>query len=254
MGTELIPVGVRLADDVEFFDDGRPNPYRARVRWTDPVTKRRKSKSESVKTREAADEWIEGMKRAARGGVDPFAATMTLADYGESVMKLALRGLEAKTLDPYLAGWRKRVVPTLGHIPVRMITHGAVDRAVHGWIADECSRSTVKNSLAALVRVMEQAVRDGIIERNPTRVTGWQREYQHAEDELDNPRALALPIASWSPGASMPSAPMRLLGCSPVHVAAGSQRRCCATRRIGMRSSPSWGSNTCGVTTFDTPG
>ena len=133
------------------------------------------------------------MHRAARGGVDPIAATMTLADYGDAVMSLAVRGLEAKTLDPYLAGWRKRVVPALGHLPVRMITNGAVDRVVHAWIADECSRSTVKNSLAMLVRVMEQAVRDGIIDRNPARVTGWQREYQRAEDELDDPRSLALP-------------------------------------------------------------
>ena len=38
---------------------------------------------------------------------------------------------------------------------------------------------------------MEQAVRDGIIDRNPAKVTGWQREYQRAEDELDNPRSLA---------------------------------------------------------------
>ena len=74
-----------------------------------------------------------------------------------------------------------------------MITNGAVDRAVHGWIADECSRSTVKNSLAVLVRVMEQAVRDGLIQRNPAQLTGWQREYQRAEDELDDPRSLALP-------------------------------------------------------------
>jgi hypothetical protein len=104
----------------------------------------------------------EQMRRSARGGVDPIAATMRLSEYGQAVMDLATRGLERKTLDPYLAGWRKRVVPTLGHLPVRMITNGAVDRAVHGWIADECSRSTVKNSLAMLVRVMEQAVRDGI--------------------------------------------------------------------------------------------
>ena len=40
---------------------------------------------------------------------------------------------------------------------------------------------------------MEQAVRDGIIDRNPAQVTGWQREYQRAEDELDDPRSLALP-------------------------------------------------------------
>ncbi|MDT7729010.1 MAG: hypothetical protein QOI21_5586 [Actinomycetota bacterium] len=111
-------------------------------------------------------------------------------------MTLALRGLEAKTTDPYLAGWRKRVVPTLGHLPVRMITHGAVDRAVLGWIADECGKSTVKNSLAVLVRIMEQAFRDGIIDRNPARISGWQRQYHQAEDELDDPRTLAL--ADWA--------------------------------------------------------
>jgi hypothetical protein len=58
--------------------------------------------------------------------------------------------------------------------------NGAVDRVVHAGIADECSRSTVKNSLAILVRVMEQAVRDGIIDRNAARVTGWQSEFQLA--------------------------------------------------------------------------
>jgi integrase len=186
------PIGVSLSSDVEFREE-RPKPHKARVRWIDPTTKQRRSKSESFGTLEEAQAWIDGMERAARGGIDPTAATMRLGDYGNTVMTLAIRGLERKTLDPYMAGWRKRVVPTLGHIPVRMVTNGAVDRAVHGWIADECSRSTVKNSIAILVRVLEQAVRDGIIDRNPARVSGWQREYQQAEDELDDPRSLALP-------------------------------------------------------------
>jgi hypothetical protein len=189
---QMPPIGVSLSSDVE-FREGRPAPYKARVRWIDPVTKRRPSKSESFATPEEAQAWVDAMTRAARAGIDPTAATMRLGDYGNAVMTLAIRGLERKTLDPYLAGWRKRVVPTLGHIPVRMVTNGVVDRAVHGWIADENSRSTVKNSLAILVRVMEQAVRDGIIDRNPAKVIGWQREYQRAEDELDNPRSLALP-------------------------------------------------------------
>jgi integrase len=194
MKPEQWPVGVSLSADVEYRAD-RPEPYRARVRWIDTASKRRRSKSLACPTERDALEWIEAIRRMALAGVDPDTATMTLADYGESVMALALRGLEGKTLDPYLAGWRKRVVPALGHLPLRMVTNGAVDRAVHGWIADECSRSTVKNSLAALVRVLEQAVRDGIVDRNPARVIGWQREYQRAEDELNDPRALALP--SW---------------------------------------------------------
>ncbi len=189
---QMPPIGVSLSPDVE-ERPGRPRPYRARVRWIDPVAKQRRSKSESFETPEQAQAWIDDMQRAGRGGLDPGAATMRLAEYGTSVMPLATRGLERKTLDPYLAGWRKRVVPTIGRIPVRMVTNGVVDRAVHGWIADECGRSTVKNSIAILVRVLEQAVRDGIIDRNPARISGWQREYQQAEDELDDPRTLALP-------------------------------------------------------------
>jgi integrase len=189
------PVGGRLHADIERRPGVGADGYRARVRWYD-VDGKRRSKSETFPDEPAALAWVEQLRAAAAGGVDPVRFTQTLADYGQGVMPLALRGLEPKTTDPYLAGWRRRVVPTLGHLSVRMITYGAVDRAVHGWIADECGRSTVKNSLAVLVRVMEQAVRDGIIDRNPARITGWQREYQRAEDELDDPRSLALP--SWS--------------------------------------------------------
>lgn len=187
-----LPLGVTIRGDIEHRPD-RPQPYRARVRWMDPATRQRRSKSEAFDTEAAAQGWIEQVQRLATSGVDPLTATRTLADYGDTVMPLALRGLEAKTYDPYLAGWRYRVVPTLGHLSVRMVTNGAVDRAVQQWIADECSRSTVKNSLAVLVRVLEQAVRDGIVDRNPARVTGWQYAFRQAEDELDNPRALALP-------------------------------------------------------------
>ena len=76
------------------------------------------------------------MREIASAGVDPGMITKSLAEYGEIVMPLAVRGLEAKTLDPYMAGWHQRVVPDLGHLTVQMITYGAVDRAVHGWFHD----------------------------------------------------------------------------------------------------------------------
>jgi integrase len=187
-----LPIGVSLSSDIQHRPD-RPLAYKARVRWVDPVTKKRPSKSESFETSDEAEGWLSRMQRAAARGVDPATATMTLADYGDANMPLALRGLETKTTDPYLAGWRKRAKPTLGHLAVTMITNGLMDRAVHGWIADDNGLSTVKNTIAVVVRVLEQAVRDEIIERNPARITGWQQEYKRAEDELDDPRALALP-------------------------------------------------------------
>ncbi|WP_410169479.1 site-specific integrase, partial [Actinacidiphila rubida] len=143
-------------------------------------------------TAEAAQEWINELKTSAARGIDPATSNQTLAEYGNAQMQLALRGLEPKTTDPYLAGWRLRVVPALGHLPLTAVTNGAVDRTVYAWIADGEGRSTVKSSLAILVRVMEQAVRDGLITVNPARVKGWQRQYQLAEDELDDPRSLAL--------------------------------------------------------------
>jgi integrase len=189
---ELPPLGVSLSSDVQ-HREGRRNPYTARVRWFDPVSGERRSKAHSAATDDEAALWIEQMQRAAQGGIDPVQASLTLTEYGESVMDVALRGLEGKTLDPYLAGWRKRVTPALGHIPVRLITPGAVDRTVHKWIEQQVGRSSVKNSLAVLSRIMKQAVRDEIIESNPARVTGWQREYARIEDELLDPRSLALP-------------------------------------------------------------
>lgn len=186
-----LPVAVSLSADIE-VREGLADAYRARVRWTDPHTKKRKSTSATFATREEAEEWIGKAQGAATRGVNPDVAAMTLAEYGTAVMKLALRGLARKTTDPYLAGWHKRVVPVLGHLPIGMISNGMVDRAIKAWIADGVSRSTVKNSLAVLVLVVEQAVRDEIIERNPARVFGWQRQYEMSEDEIDDPRALAL--------------------------------------------------------------
>ncbi|WP_067657215.1 site-specific integrase [Nocardia harenae] len=191
-----LPVGVRLSSDIEERSDYGRRPFKARVRWVDPATKKRPSVSQPFDTREAAEAWIEQLKLKARQGVDPKTATMTLAEYGTANMELAMRGLEKKTTDPYGAGWRLRVVPALGHLPVSMLTNGAVDRAVVGWIGDGAKKSTVKNSLAVLVRVLEQAVRDNIIDRNPAHVRGWQRLYAQVQDELDDPRSLALP--DWS--------------------------------------------------------
>ncbi|MBF6352960.1 site-specific integrase [Nocardia higoensis] len=188
---DISPIGVQLRSDIEVRD--RAKPYRARLRWVDPATKKRASISESFETRDQADEWISRVRQAAARGVDPKMATATLAEYGAASLELSFRGIEPKTRDPYLAGWRRRVVPTVGHLPIAMITAGVADRAVGNWIADGCSKSTVKNTLAAWGRVMDQAVRDELIERNPVQVSGWQRMFAQVQDELDNPRALALP-------------------------------------------------------------
>ncbi|MEU6563332.1 site-specific integrase [Nocardia nova] len=63
-------------------------------------------------------------------------------------------------------------------------------------ISGGAGKSTVKNSLAVLVRVMEQAKRDNRRTDDSAQVRGWQKLYQEITDELDDPRSLALP--DWS--------------------------------------------------------
>jgi integrase len=187
-----LPIGTELSGDVE-KRSGRTPSYRARIRWIDPATRSRPSRSSSFPDRTSAEAWVATMQRLARAGRHPDTATLTLADYGDLVMSLAMRGLEPKSLVPYDAGWRLRVLPALGHVPVVEIGHGEIDRVVHAWIADGFGQSTIKNSLAALVRILQQAVRDGLLDTNPAKITGWQRKFHRAEDELDDPRSLALP-------------------------------------------------------------
>ncbi|WP_328912513.1 MULTISPECIES: site-specific integrase [unclassified Streptomyces] len=186
-----LPLGVSVSTDIEYRPDS-PNPHRARARWIDPHTRRRASVSEMLPTTDAAQKWIDRVRRLAGRGITPDIAESTLAEYGQSVMDLAMRGLEPKTLSPYMCGWRLRVIPTLGHLKVTAITNGLADRAVHGWIADQVGKSTIKNTISPLVRIMEQARRDGLIDINPARLYGWQYAYKQAEDELDDPRSLAL--------------------------------------------------------------
>ncbi|MCZ4103576.1 hypothetical protein [Streptomyces sp. H39-C1] len=93
---EQLPIAVPLSADIEHRAN-RPVPYRARVRWTDPHTGKRRSLSEARATAEEAQECIDALLAAALRGIDPTRSNQSLADFGNANMPLALRGLEAKT-------------------------------------------------------------------------------------------------------------------------------------------------------------
>jgi integrase len=152
------------------------------------MTRHREGVRRSFTSEDAATAWIEEMHEAARTGVDP---GQTLSAYLAWIGGRWARRIDhSSTLDPYSAGLRKRVIPALGHLPVRMLTAGLIDswERVYG-------RSTVKNSVAALVLVLDEAVRDGLIPRNPAKDRARRRSAgrdPHAADER-SPRDLALP-------------------------------------------------------------
>lgn len=148
-------------------------------------------------------DWMEGRTgtRAGKPGAEVGDRTADSnwvhrhAGSGISCLSRGIRPAEgwSSSRDAYRPAWRLRVVPAIGHFPVTMISAGVADRVVNNWITEGFSRSAVKNSLAVLSRILDQAVRDEVLDRNRVEVTGWQRQYDRYEDELDDPRSLALP-------------------------------------------------------------
>jgi integrase len=186
------PLGVQLAVNVEEHVGARGTRYWARVRWVNPDTGKRDGIKRSHASLDAANDWLTRTERAARTGLD---TGQTLSAYVDLIGDRWARGIDPTSrFDPYVAGLRRRVMPTLGHLPVAMISAGLVDRAIDAW-EQEYSRSTVKNSVAALVLVLDEAVRDGIISRNPARDRARRRTVGRspASDAPASPRDLARP-------------------------------------------------------------
>lgn len=186
------PLGVRLTIDVEENAGPRGTTFWARVRWTNPANHHREGVKRAFDSREAVEDWLETMRHTAKTGID---SGQTLAQYVDLIGDRWTRAIDpTSTYDPYAAGLRRRVLPTLGHLPVTMISAGLVDRAIDAW-EQEYGRSTVKNSVAVLVLVLDEAVRDGVIVRNPAKDRARRRTVGRSFGNSDpgSPRELALP-------------------------------------------------------------
>lgn len=180
------PVGVKLTTDVERRVDG----FRARVRWTDPSTKKRVGRVSHVRTAEEVEEFFDQMRKATETGND---TTATLAVYAESIGDRWKRGLDpTSTAENYDIGLRLRVLPALGHIQVAKLTAGMIDRTIDQWETQH-SPSTIKNSIAPLVRVLDEAVRDDLISINPAKHRARRKLGQQVTQTTGSLRQYAIP-------------------------------------------------------------
>ena len=183
------PIGVKVTTDLEH----RPSGIRARVRWTDPQTKQRMVRARVVPNEDAAAAFFEELQASSAIGID---RRITLADYLTMIGDRWTRGLDlTSTADNYKVGMRLRVIPALGHLPISSITAGMIDRTIDEWETKH-SPSTIKNSIAPLVRVLDEAVRDDVLASNPARHRSRRSLGKNALtlDERDtSPRAHALP-------------------------------------------------------------
>ena len=174
------PIGVPICTDTLV----RGKRIRARARWTESGVRR--SRSITVDSESTANEFFSALKTHAGKSDDPY---IELGDYLDQIGDRFLRGVDmTSTASGYRAGLRLRVLPMLGHLRVRDITTGIVDRSIDRWELEH-SQSTVKNTVAALTRALDEAVRDETIARNPVRDRANRR---HGSQVIDN-RQIPIP-------------------------------------------------------------
>ena len=156
------PIGVKVTTDLEH----RASGIRARARWIDPHTRKRVTRALVVPDEEAVVEFFQYLQASAELGIDK---RILLSDYVEMIGDRWQRGLDpTSTVDGYKLGLRLRVLPALGHLPLSQITAGMIDRTIDQWETQH-SASTIKNTIAPLVRVLDEAVRDDLLPSNPAR-------------------------------------------------------------------------------------
>lgn len=174
------PLGVRINTDTL----PRGVSIRARARWTDPVSGIRKSRSITVDSEASACEFFSALRSHVGADLDPF---ITLTDYADQIGDRSLRGVDmTSTASGYRAGLWRRALPALGRLCIRDITTGIVDRSIDRWEIEH-SRSTLKNTITALTRVLDEAVRDEIITRNPVRDRAHRRYRMREAPQLEPP-------------------------------------------------------------------
>jgi integrase len=174
------PLGVRINTDTV----PRGKRVRARARWTDPVSGVRRSRSITVDSEALAYEFFSALRSHVGAELDPF---ITLTDYADQIGDRFLRGVDmTSTASGYRAGLWLRALPALGRLCIRDITTGIVDRSIDSWEIEH-SRSTLKNTIAARTRVLDEAVRDEIIIRNPVRDRAHRRYRMQEAPQLERP-------------------------------------------------------------------
>lgn len=154
--------------------------------WTHPASHKRETASATFGSDNEAQAWLDAQRLIARTGQNP---GQTLEDYIAGLGERWARAIDrTSTYDPYAAGLKLRAVPELGHLPVGMITAGLIDRAIDRW-EKTSGHSTVKNTVAALAHVLDDAVRDGLLPRNPAKDRARRKQPGQVKDGSDvNPR------------------------------------------------------------------
>jgi integrase len=155
-----------------------------------------KSKEKSFRRRADAESWKRKVEGDELSGIliDQRADDIRLKAYTEEWLRTRLvkgRPLAPKTVQGYQDVLRRVVYPTLGETPIQAIT----PELVRSWYADVTAargHDQIAKAYRILRAVLNTAVADDRIARNPCRIKGAGTEHPAERPMLDSAEVLAL--------------------------------------------------------------
>lgn len=129
-------------------------------------------------TKTDADVWLTLKEAEIRSGdwLDPDAGAVLFEDYAKSWVA-ERPNLRPKTAQLYEGLVRLHLVPVLGKLAVADIKEGMVRRLRKSLLDSGVGPVTVANAYRLLKAIMNTAVDDGLIKRNPCRIDGAGQEH-----------------------------------------------------------------------------
>lgn len=131
-----------------------------------------RSRSISFETIQAANRWATILRHIgpakaldAIGNGRTSGSTPTVDEWADTYIR-GLSGREGKTIDHYRLYMRVSISPTLGSLPLDAVTHQVIADWINGQ-AERYAPKTIKNRHGFLYALMQAAVEDELIPRNP---------------------------------------------------------------------------------------
>ena len=133
----------------------------------DPQTGKRRQKWFAHKTRREAEAHLAQIVAAMQGGGWTPPAKTPLGDYLEQWLRDYAGALSPKSLYDYRVIVHKHLIPALGAVPLAVLS----PQAIQGWVTRQLQHGlapiTVATHLRVLKTALNQAVRWGLLSRNP---------------------------------------------------------------------------------------
>ncbi|MFE2915728.1 tyrosine-type recombinase/integrase [Kitasatospora indigofera] len=155
---------------------------RWQIRYPDPETGLLRPGEETYPTKTDAEIALTLLEADIKRGkwVDPDAGQVNFGEFADAWLKE--RGLSDRTLERYEGVLRLYIKPTFGSGPVAVITPARVRSWRTSLLDGGVGPATVAKSYRVLRAILYTAVDDGLITRNPCRISGAA-----AEDSAERP-------------------------------------------------------------------